>query len=83
MLREAADLGAKNALISVGLLKPYFSLNDAYKMYGRRSVDRFIKEGRLNPVKHGDKNSKVLINRLELQALFTIKEFIVYFKDAA
>lgn len=83
ILKEAADLGAKNVLVSMGLLKPHVSLNDAYKLYARRSVDKLIKEGRLNTVKHGNRNSKVLIDRLELQALFTIKEFIVYFKNAA
>lgn len=83
ILREAAQLGAKDALVQAGLLSPYLTQNAAYKLYGRRTVVGWIKEGKIIAHKNGDKNSKVQLDRLELESLVKGRELIVYFKQAA
>jgi hypothetical protein len=83
ILKRAAQLGAESALEQSGLVKPYLTQTSAYKKYGRRIVDKWIKEGRVTIHKQGDRNSKVLIDRLELSAAAKGDELIVYFKHAA
>jgi len=79
----AAKLGAKEALVQAGLSSRYLTKTNAYQQYGRRIVDKWIKDGRIVAHKRGDNNSKVLLDRLELEALVKADELIVYFKHAA
>jgi hypothetical protein len=83
ILREAAQLGAKEALAQAGLVSRYLTKSTAYQHYGRGIVDNWIKEGRIVAHKSGDNNSKVQLDRLELEALVKADELIVYFKHAA
>ncbi|MDB5008523.1 MAG: hypothetical protein JWP45_2916 [Mucilaginibacter sp.] len=83
MLREAAQLGAKEALVQAGLLSRYLTKSTACEHYGRGTVEDWIKEGRIVAHKRGNNNSKVQLDRLELEALVKADELIVYFKHAA
>ncbi|MDB5117009.1 MAG: hypothetical protein JWQ79_2501 [Mucilaginibacter sp.] len=83
IISGAVQIGVEAALVQSGSLKPYLTLTTAYNMYGRKTVDKWIKEGRVTANKSGDRNSKVLLDRLALQALVKTDELIVYFKQAA
>jgi hypothetical protein len=83
ILRVAAELGAKDALVQSGLLSRYLNQNSAYKLYGRRAVDGWIKERKIIAHKSGDNNSKVQLDRLELEALVKGTDLNMYFRKAA
>lgn len=68
MLQNAAEMGAKKALLELGLAKPFLSLSQAQKVYGKR-VHRWIKEGLINKVKDGDATSTVRLDRIQLDNL--------------
>ncbi|HXH99224.1 MAG TPA: hypothetical protein VNI52_03070 [Sphingobacteriaceae bacterium] len=69
MLQDAAELGAQIALSKSGLLKPYLSKQDAYRLHGQSNVDRWIREGLLTPRKDGNASAKWRIDRIELEAI--------------
>ena len=68
MLQNAAEMGAKKALLELGLSKPFLSLRQAEKTYGKR-IHRWIKEGLINKVKDGDAISTVRLDRMRLDEL--------------
>lgn len=68
-LIDAAEVGAAKALIEVGALKPYFKLSEAYRIYGSGIVKRWIKEGLITPIKDGDKNANIRIDRIQILTL--------------
>lgn len=70
MLIWASDLGSTQTLIKTGKLKPYLKQKEAFDMYGRATVERWIKEGLITPEKDGlAKNSMVRLDRVRLEAL--------------
>ncbi|WP_295667709.1 hypothetical protein [uncultured Mucilaginibacter sp.] len=83
IIRTAVEIACTKTIIEAGLLNPYLTLSSAYKQYGRRSVDKWIKEGSITAHKTGDKNSKVQLDRIELSMLVKSTELMVYFKQAA
>ncbi|QEL01545.1 hypothetical protein FKG96_12255 [Olivibacter sp. LS-1] len=67
VLVEVAKVGATQALTEVGKLTPFISKSEAYRKYGRKYVDRWIRLGVLT-VK-GEDNQKKQIDRVEIQAI--------------
>lgn len=68
-LIDAAEIGAKKALEEMGLIKPYLKLREAYRQYGESIVKRWIQEGLVIPIKDGDRNASVRINRIQIEAI--------------
>lgn len=68
LLVESAEAGAMKALTEVGLLKPYLSKQEAYKLYGRSDVDRWIKEGLIKPERDSF-TSKWRLDRVVLKSI--------------
>lgn len=66
MLTTAAEMGAKNALREMGVDKIQISKAEAYRRYSRRRVDRWVREGKIMPVKS---KGSVVFNVSELEAL--------------
>ena len=81
-LMDAAEIAAQKVLIATGNLKPYLSLNQAHKIYGRGTVDRWIKEGLITPIKDGDANSKVTIERLQIETVAKTSNRVSYFQNS-
>lgn len=52
-------------LEQLGLLKPYLSQAEAYRMYGRAKITQWIREGWIKPVKDTD-NGKMRFERIHL-----------------
>lgn len=48
LLKDAAELGAQRALSGAGILKPNLKKSEAYTIYGRSIVDRWIRERLIN-----------------------------------
>lgn len=68
-LLDAAELGAQKALEQAGILKPYFKLREAQRRYGASIVNRWIREGLVNPIKDGSRNASVRICRMEIETV--------------
>lgn len=68
-LDAVIDVAVSRFAVKCGLLKPYMSLNEAYKAYGRGTVDRWISEKLIIPIKDGTGTSKRRIERKQIELL--------------
>ena len=75
-LRAAYECGYRKCAEQLGHLKPYISLNEAYRTYGRATVDRWVKEGLVEIIKDGTNSSKCRIHRetIEIVASMSNRE---------
>lgn len=75
-LRAAYERGYRKCAEELGQLKPYISLSDAYRAYGRATVDRWAKEGLIEIIKDGTNSSKCRIHRetIEIVASMSNRE---------
>ena len=69
LLQAGAELGAIIALIKVGKLKPYITKAEAYRLYGRKNIERWLDEGLLTPRKDGYHSAGWRIDRLEAELI--------------
>jgi hypothetical protein len=67
-LEAAAKVASVQTLVSLGYLKPYVSLRESYRLYGEGTINRWLKEGVIKKIKDGEGNSKIRINRVQLEA---------------
>ena len=68
LLIEAAELGAKKALIDADLLRPYISLAAANRKYGECTVERWAQEGLIDIIQDGP-GSNYRIDRIQIEAV--------------
>lgn len=78
-LEQAAELGAIKALIRTGQLKPYLKKSEAFRLYKRVNVERWIDERLITPRKDGDDSAAWRIDRLELEVIVKSKILLHYF----
>ena len=69
VLADAAEAGANAAMEKAGLLSPHMSLTEAKNKYGSRTIDRWIKEGRIKPIRLSENATKKFLLRSELEVL--------------
>ena len=50
LLKNATEQGAKKALSESGQLQEQLSKAEAYRLFGRGNVDRWISEGLISPI---------------------------------
>ncbi len=67
LMQDSMELGVKKTLVELGLLTPYLSKQQAYKMYGRAQVDRWLKEKLIGKIKDGTNTSSMRLSRMELE----------------
>lgn len=66
-IQAAYEAGFARCMETLGELKPYISLNQAYKMYGRKTVARWISEGLIEIQKDGTGTSKCRVSRKDIE----------------
>jgi hypothetical protein len=69
IIQSVVELTTTSVLSRLGLLKPYISLNEAYKIYGEGTVERWCREGLIHKIKDGEGSSPVRINRVEIESV--------------
>ncbi len=68
LLKDAAEMGAQNALSKAGIVKEWISRAEAYRRYGERTVRRWIDENKIKPRRPSPKAAKAFINLMEIEA---------------
>lgn len=81
IMADAFAIGAQKVLIETMQLKPYVSKSEAYKLYGRRLVDRWLKEGLIKQIKDGDSNHSIRIDRLQLESVASASNRISFYRQ--
>ena len=81
LLSEAVAIGGKKMLIDSLKLKPYISKSEAYKAYGRRKVDRWLKEGLIKQIKDGDSNYSIRIDRLQIESVASVCNRVSFYQN--
>jgi len=78
ILQGAAELGALQALISIGHIKPYLKKSEAFRLYGRKRVEKWTAEGLIKIRKDGDYSAAWRIDRMEIATLAKTIELLSY-----
>ncbi len=66
IITNATEEGVKRGLAAAGVISPIIFKNEAYKIYGRWSVDRWIREGLVDEYFDGV-GSRVRLDRFKLE----------------
>lgn len=74
LLGAGMELGVSIALIKTGKLKPYLKKSEAYRLYGRHKIDRWLEQGYLSPQKDGDHSSAWRLSRIDIELLMHATE---------
>ena len=74
LVGAAIQLGVLIALVRSAQVKPYLKKSEAYRIYGRRNVQRWMTAGLLTPRKDGDYSAAWRIDRIEIETLSKAQE---------
>lgn len=66
-LKQAVEVGASRALMDSGAMPSSINKSQAYRLYGRSNIDRWILEGVLEPL--SDQSHKILFDKALLEAI--------------
>lgn len=80
-LIDAAELGAQKAMELAGITSATIRITEAYRQYGRRLVERWIREDLIHPVKDGNNTSAVRISRTEIASVAKMANREAYFSN--
>lgn len=69
LLKDAVIGGTDKALMESGQLPDTVTKAQAFRLFGRSNVERWIAEGLVNPVKQRGNSSKKFIDRLKLESV--------------
>lgn len=78
LLQEAAEMGAKMALIKTGKMKRYLKKAEAFRLYGRKNVEQWIGERVITPRKDGDHSASWRIDRIEVEIYIKSYDALMY-----
>jgi hypothetical protein len=78
IIREAAEMGAIQALSKVGKLKPYLKKSEAFRKYGRANIENWAAKGLITVRKDGDHSALWRIDRLEVTAIAKSIDLLQY-----
>jgi hypothetical protein len=79
LLRDAAEIGANLALSKTGRIKPYLNKSEAFRLYGRKNIERWIEQGLITSRKDGDHSAMWRIDRTEAEAIRKSLDAMLYF----
>jgi hypothetical protein len=69
LVSKAAELATFKTLIETGKLKPYLKKSEAFRLYGRKHIEKWLNKGLLTPRKDGDHSASWRLDRLEIEIL--------------
>lgn len=68
-MQAVAELAAITALVKAGLLKPYLKKSEAFEIYGRKNIERWLLKGLVSPRKDGGHSAAWRLDRVELETV--------------
>lgn len=81
LVQDAYTAGMCKGLEIAGKLSRYITLSEAYKTYGRATVDRWRREGLIAVIKDGSATSKCRISREEIALVASMSNRASYFAN--
>ncbi len=78
LLEQAAEMGAKMALIKTAKIKPFLKKSEAYRAYGRTNIEKWIELGWITHRKDGNDSAPWRIDRIEVEAISKATYFSRY-----
>jgi hypothetical protein len=69
LLKNATEKGVEKALMDSGQQKDHLTKAEAYRLFGRGNVDRWISEGLVNPTTCKASKSRKFLDRIKLEAV--------------
>ncbi|AMP99806.1 hypothetical protein AY601_2931 [Pedobacter cryoconitis] len=78
LLKNATEQGASNALMQSGHLQTQVSKAEAYRLFGRGNVDRWISEKLICPTHCPERSSRKYLDRTKLEAIAASSNRITY-----
>lgn len=77
LLKNATEQGASKALLQSGHLQGQLSKAEAYRLFGRGNVDRWISEKLIGPI-HSERSSRKYLDRKKLEVIAASSNRITY-----
>ncbi|WP_345947692.1 hypothetical protein ABDD95_12620 [Mucilaginibacter sp. PAMB04274] len=74
VLLIGASLGALNALINAGKIKRYLTESQAYELYGRATVEEWVRQALISPFRSCSFFSAKKFDRMDLELLVRAQE---------
>ncbi|MDB5143383.1 MAG: hypothetical protein JWQ66_2096 [Mucilaginibacter sp.] len=74
LISKAAELATIKTLIITGNLKPYLKKSEAFRLYGRKNIEKWLSEKLLTLRKDGDYSAALRLDRLEIESLVNALE---------
>jgi hypothetical protein len=78
LLKTAVTAGTDKALVETRPLKDRLTKAEAYRLYGRYNVDRWLSEGLVTHSSVGSSISKKTIDRLKLESIAESSNRVTY-----
>jgi hypothetical protein len=78
LFKNAVETGAEKALGSSGVFKDQLTKAEAYRLYGRLNVDRWMREGLLKAASLNSPISKLMLDRKTLESVAESSNRITY-----
>lgn len=82
LLKNAAEQGTSTALAESGQLQDQLTKAEAYRLYGRGNVDRWISENLISPDPPKGSHSRKCLDRNKLEAVAASSNRITYLPAA-
>lgn len=76
LLAAAAEMGARVALSGIGRARPFLKKSEAFRLYGRANVERWISQGLVTARKDGDCSAAWRIEWLEIESVWKAKKLM-------
>jgi len=69
MLIDVAEIAIERYRVEKGEIPSFIKKTEAWRLYGRTTIDRWLKEGLIKPKKDGNGTAMVRLDRIELELL--------------
>ena len=81
LVSEVARLASIKTLIQTGTIKPFLKKAEAYRLYERRKIEKWISDGLLTPRKDGNQSAAWRLDRFEIELLASGPELLRLLPD--
>lgn len=79
-MQASYEAGFKRCAEELGILKPFLSLSQCYKRWGRKTVNRWADEVLITIIKDGTTTSRCRVKREEIELVATMSNRASWFE---